>query len=195
MTPIQPLIDYAVEHPEQTAGLLAGVGATAAHYAKTGKIPLGRLPWRHARSLFHELRDQWYGRPRPKGVPAIVIDAKPSAVEGTLRDLHFEGAPYSYQYASEDVNLRRPAGVRPHPETGEPTAMELHPRLFETGDGRSLAVTHLEASRYEATGTHLDESMLSWDAGQGKLATILRNDTDLQFETIESERGADIDVA
>lgn len=191
---LDTIIDYAVQHPEQIGGLVTGLGATAVHYQRTGRLPIGRLPYRAARDVIAEIRAEHFGRKRPRGVPAIVVDAEPAAVEDVLREHHFEDTDFDYKYEAEQWSLRRPEGESPHPETGVPTARELHPRAFETTDGRTLVLAHLEASRYEAMSAHTNGSMLSWPGGQGRMATVFRNDTDLDFETVESERSADIEV-
>src|SRR6056297_2003847 len=191
---LQPVLEYAINHPEQAAAIATGTVGAVAHYTKTGRIPLGRLPFRAGRDILQEVRAEYFGRPRPRGVPALVVDAKPADVEDALRDHHFEDTDFDYQYAGEQWSLRRPEGEKPHPETGTPTPLELHPRGFETADGRTLVVAHLEASRYEAPGDHIRETLMSWDGGRGRMATVLRNDTDLEFEKIASERQAGIDV-
>lgn len=190
---LNTVLDYVVRHPEQVAALATGLGATATHYVKTGRLPLGRLPFRAARDVLQEVRAEYFGRARPRGVPALVVDAEPAVVEDVLREHHFEDTDFDYKYAAEQWSLRRPEGERPHPETGEPTALELHPRGFETTDG-TLVLAHLEASRYEEPGPHVRETMLSWDGGQGRMATLFRNDAGLAFEQIESERAANIEV-
>ena len=193
-TPIDPLLEYAVQHPEQVATLAAGLAATVGHYSKTGRLPLGRLPWRAARGIVRDLRERYFGKPRPKGVPGLVVDTDADTLEARLREHCFEGALASYDYEGEVLNLRQPAGVKPHPKTGADVPMELHPRGFETADGQLLVIAHLEASRYEATDEHLEEGLLSWDTGQGVLAALLHNETDLDYEKIASERDAEIEV-
>jgi hypothetical protein len=115
-------------------------------------------------------------------------------VESTLRDAHFEGTPASYDYDGEVLNLRQPAGVRPHPEDGREVPMELHVRGFETESDGLLLLAHSEASRYEATGPHLREELFSWDRGQGQLVTTLAHATDLDYKKVASEREADVEV-
>jgi hypothetical protein len=191
---IDPILEYAAQHPGQVAGAVATLGAAGFHTLKTGRVPLGRLPWRATRDIVQELREQYYGRPRPRGVPALLVDADVATLETALRDKHFEGTPAAYDYNGEVLNLRRPAGVKRHPKTGAEVPMELHPRAFETADSGLLVIAHLEASRYEATGEHLSEGMLSWETGQGMLASTLHNETDLDHETIASERDAGVEV-
>jgi hypothetical protein len=191
----EPIIQYAVEHPEQVAGAATAVGASAFHYTRTGSLPLGRLPWRTVRDIVGELGDQYFGRSRPAGVPAILVDADIEAVETALRDVHFEGADLiSYEYAGEVLNLRRPAGTKRHPDTGREIPMELHVRAFQTQSRGHLLLAHYEASRYEAQGIHLRETMLSWETGQGMLASTLHNETGLDHEKVASERDAGVEV-
>jgi hypothetical protein len=190
---INPILEYAAQHPGQVAGAVATLGAAGFHTFKTGRIPLGRLPWRAARDIVQELREQYYGKPRPTGVAAVVVDAKPAAVKTALRDVHFEGVDLSYD-RQELWDLRRPAGTKRHPETGREIPMELHVRAYETADGRTLLLAHYEASRYEAPGVHKRGEMVSWDVGQGMLASTLHSETDLEHEKIASERDAGIEV-
>jgi len=194
MTIHTAILEYAAQHPEQVLGAVGAVGATAYHTLKTGTIPLGRLPWRAARDILAELRAEYYGKPRPTGVPGVVVDAEPAAVEDALRDTHFEGVDFSYD-RQELYDLRRPAGTKRHPESGREIPMELHPRAYETTDGRTLLLAHYEASRYETPGVHKRGEMVFWDHGQGMLASELHNETDLEYEKIDSERNADVEVA
>lgn len=187
------ILEYAAQHPEQVLGAVGAVGATAYHTVKTGSIPLGRLPWRAFRDVLGELRDRYYGKARPKGVPAVVVNAKPAEVKKTLRDRHFEGTQFAHEYEGERYNLRRPAGTDRHPDTGRPTPMEAHVRLFETGDGATLALAHREASRYEAQGVHYRGTMLSWPLGRAELLETLK-DTALDYRQVASERDAEIEV-
>jgi len=187
------LLRYAVQHPDQVAGLLTGLVAAAVHTHKTGSIPLGRLPWRAIRDVIRDLREQYFGKPRPRGVPGLVVDAKPAALEVQLREAyHFEGAPASYDYAGEDLNLRRPAGEHPHPDDGRPIAMELHVRAFETTDGRALVLTQFEPSRYEEPGPHL-RLPSRWPEGRDRITPILQT-ADVYYERVESERAAGVEV-
>jgi len=197
MTPeriIAQLVSIAVERPEQTAGVIGALATVLVHYRKTGSVPLGRLPWRSIKQSVRELGNQYFDRPRPKGVPALVVDAKPGDLEDKLRDEHFESVDlYSYEYKDEAWNLRRPEGTRSHPETGAPVAMELHPRGFLTSDGRTLLPAHDEASRFEAYGPHLNEVLLSWQRGRDGMVEVL-DQLDVEYEEVESEQTADITV-
>ncbi|MDT3434702.1 hypothetical protein [Haloarcula sp. 1CSR25-25] len=190
---LQALTEYAATHPEQIAATVTGLGGALTHWKKTGKLPIGRLPYRSARQIAKDLRHRYFTKPRPQGVPALVVDCAPSTLAQTLRTQYFEYPPASYNYRSEDVNLRRPAGTAPSPTTGEPTPMEVHARGFETTDGRTLVVSHLEASRYESQGLHLDGSLTSYSNGRDRIRQVLSKAGPSQT-AIESERSADIDV-
>lgn len=187
------LAEYALANPEQAFGAIGALGAATFHYSRTGRLPIGRLPWGAARDVLQELRDQYFEKPRPRGVPALVVDADVDALETALRDRHFEGAPASYDYAGEDLNLRRPAGTMPHPETGATVPMETHVRGFATTDDRLLCLTHHEASRYEATGEHLRPGLYSWERGRERLRGVLV-ETDLDATTVPSERESGVEV-
>jgi hypothetical protein len=197
MTPerlLTRLLALAMDRPEQTAAAATALATVLVHYRQTGRVPLGRLPWRIIKQNVRELGNQYFRRPRPRGVPALVVDAKPDDLEDTLRNEFFESVDlYSYEYADEAWNLRRPQGTRSHPETGAPVPMELHPRGFLTSDGRTLVSAHDEASRFEAYGPHLNEVLLSWKRGRDGMTEVL-DQLDVEYEEVESERAADITV-
>jgi len=190
---LEPLIDYATANPEQTATVAAGLSTAAEHYRRTGKLPIGRLPWRSLRQITRDLRDQYFSKARPKGVPALVVDATPDAIADTLRQQYFEYPPASYDYDGEALNLRRPAGTAPDPATGEPVATELHTRGFLTADERTLLISHVEASRYEAQARHLDGTLTSFGDGRDGMQRVL-GATDLRATAIPSEREAGIEA-
>lgn len=190
---LEALITWAVNNPELAGAVATGLGGSAAHWRKTGKLPIGRLPLRALRKALKDLRAQYFTKPRPKGVPAVVADAQPEAVGHLLRERHFEGRPTSYKYSGEDMNLRRPHGTDPHPQTGDPVPLELHTRGFETSGGKTLLVTHVEASAYEAPSLHMDGSLTTYDDGRDAIRRVL-SPTDLDLRSIDSERAADIDV-
>jgi hypothetical protein len=127
-------------------------------------------------------------------VPALLVDVEVAALEDTLRAEYFEGTPAAYDYDGEVLNLRRPAGTQRHPESGREIPMELHVRAFETAERGLLLLAHVEASRYEASGEHLREGMLSWDRGRGALASLLHHETDWDAEKVASERDAGVEV-
>lgn len=190
----QDLLQYTVAHPEQAGTALLAVLGTLFNYRQTGNLPVGRLPWQYARRLVGDLGDKYFGVTRPRGVPAVVVDERPAAVMAALRGCHYESTDlYSYEQADEAWGLRRPSGTHPHPVTGEPTPMETHPRGFHTDDGRTLINCHDEASRFERTGDHLAESMLSWERGRDIIAEDLQA-LSLSYGAIESEAAANINV-
>lgn len=190
----EPAVEYALEHPEQTATLLAALAGTATNYRATGKLPIGRLPWRALKHAWGEWADRAFGRTRPRGVPGLVVGADLETLERELRAVYFESADdVSFEYEAERLNLRRPNGTRARPVTGEPTPMELHPRAFELADGRVLVIAHDEASRSEAPGAHLRGTLLSWERGREDLAAVL-DDRAIDFERVESERAAGLEV-
>jgi len=192
---LSSLVEYAVNHPEQAATAIGGLAAAAGHYGKTGRVPLGRLPFRAAQDAWGELADQWFGKSRPRGIPALVADISVDDLDTTLREQsHFEGADdQSYEYEGEVLNLRRPGGLRTHPDTGEAVPMELHVRAFQTEAGDLLLLPHDEASRSEAWGAHYRGRLLSWSRGRGEMASVL-DDLGIDYDTIESERAAGITV-
>ncbi|AFH22648.1 hypothetical protein OSG_eHP31_00180 [environmental Halophage eHP-31] len=186
------IFEFVTNHPEQVAGLLAGLVAAAVHTVKTGTLPLGRLPWRAIRHVIRDLREQYFGKPRPRGVPGLIVDVEPAALEGPLRERYFEGAPASYDYSGEDLNLRRPASEHPHPDDARQIAMELHVRAFKTADGGSLVLTQFEPSRYEEPGPHL-RLPSRWRDGR-ELIEPAFEDAGLSVQRVESEQGAGVDV-
>lgn len=191
----EQLLERALANPEAAAAIVTGVVAGAGHYRRTGRLPIGRLPLRALRGAWGELAERYFGRDRPTGVPGLLVDTNADALEYALRNRHFESADdVSFEYAGELGNYRRPNGARSHPDTGEPVPMELHPRTFETADGRLLVLTHDEASRAEAWGAHLDGSLLSWERGVDAMAAVLDDVEGVTYERIESERAAGADV-
>jgi len=188
------LLSFVLEHPEQVGPLLAAVGGIVLHYRTTGRIPIGRLPYRAVRQIARDLGDQYFGVRRPRGVPGVVVDVKLDELEAGLRSRHFESADiYSYEYAGEVLNVRRPSGTRPHPESGAEIPMELHVRAFATNDDRLLLLAHDEASRVEAWGEHMRETLLSWSRGQEDLIQDL-DELGIEAEAVASERDAKIEV-
>jgi hypothetical protein len=187
------VIEVVATNPEPFAALAAGLLGAAGHYRKTGNLPVGRVPFRAIRDVFAELREEWFGRPRPKGVPAIYTDADPETVDASLRDAHFEDTDFSYQYSGQVYDRRRPSGVMQHPEDGREVPTELHVRAFETADGGTLLLAHDEANRYEAPGAHLRETVFSWQRGRGMLTDVLSADG-TEHRKITSERRAEIEV-
>lgn len=187
------LIQFVASNPEPLAALGTGLLGAAAHYRKPGKLPVGRLPFRALRDAVGELREEWFGKPRPKGVPAVYTPLSPAAVDETLRTAHFEDTDFSYDYAGQVYDRRRPSGIMTHPDDGRDVPMELHVRAFETGSGGTLLLAHDEASRYEAPGVHLSETLFSWQRGRGMLVDVL-SETSVNHQQIASERAAEIEV-
>jgi len=189
------LLEYAVANPEQAGTVITALLATTMHYARTGRVPLGRLPWRAAQDAWGELADEYFGRDRPRGVPGLVADTTVADLDTTLREASFfEGADdRSFEYEDEALNLRRPSGLRTHPETGERVPMELHVRAFKTEAGDLLLLSHDEASRSESWGAHIRGRLLSWTRGQDKMAGVL-DDVGIDYHRVESERDAGITV-
>lgn len=189
----QAVVSALSDNPELIGVLLAVIGALG-HYAKTGKVPLGRLPWHYFRETLRDLRYAYFDYPRPRGVPAIITDDPVETVERRLREKHHvEGVPYSYYYNREVANLRRPSGRRRHPQTGEMVQMALHLRGFTLADGRTLWIAHDEPSRYEEQGLHLSETMLSWERGREMCAELFEA-AGIAHDKIASERDADVTV-
>lgn len=194
MIDVAPLVEFVATNPAKVAGGIVALSGSLFHWRKTGTVPVGRLPWRTAKQALRELGDQYFGKPRPEGVPGLVVDAAPAELESTLREAHFESADlYSNEHSGEVLGMRRPNGLRAHPETGTPTPMELHPRIFELKDDRSLIIAHDEASRLEAWKDHVTGPLLSWDRGQDMMADVL-DEADLSYHRIESERAAGVEV-
>lgn len=192
---LDTIIQYAAQHPNQSLTAAGAIVATLTHYLKTGKFPIGRLPYRALRDILRQLRDRYYERPRPKGEPALVVETDVDTLDGILDDHHFEGAPASYQYQGEDLNRRRPAGTATHPKTGNEVDMETHARAFETVAGDKLFVlTHYEPNRYTETSNHLGSQMQTYPEGRDRLKQVLQ-ETDVSFHDVESERAADVTVA
>lgn len=196
---IAPVLDqaasYAIEHPEQTATVIGAIIAITTNYRKTGKFPIGRLPFHALRDGLREYRDRYFGVDRPKGVPGVIIEADQDDIEAAFRQRHFEsGALSSYDYAGEVLNLRRPRGYESDPLTGELVPMETHVRTFETESQDVLAIAHDEANRFEATGEHLDtDALYSWQTGRATVEEVL-DDADIIFRSIDSERAAGVTV-
>jgi hypothetical protein len=185
-----PIIDFFQNTPSVIMGLIAGLTAVAVHYRKTGRLPLGRLPWASIRRSVHFITSEYFTRSRPSGVPGLVTDASPKEIEEILREGHYEsGDLYSFQYSGEVLNLRRPSALWNY--KNEPVAMEVHARVFETDDGRSFIIAHHEASRYEEWKEHIRGSVLSWKRGREH---VKRDLAGVAMTPIESEDTADFEV-
>lgn len=187
------IAQWVSERPEQTTGAIVALLGVLFNYQRTGNIPLGRVPWRYFRQAVGDLGDQYFGVTRPKGVPAVVVDAPPERVLTKLRGGFESTDLYSYEYEDEAWGLRRPAGMFPDPVTGDDIPMELHPRGFRTDDDKTLVNCHHEANRFERTGDHLTESVLSWERGRD-LVTDDLDELNLSYRAIESEAEANVKV-
>lgn len=138
-----------------------------------GQLSLADVPWALVRDGIEIARREWYTKPWPEDVPALVASQPPDDIEYRLRvDECFEGSQFSYRYEGEVLNLRRPYGV--HADGGP---MELHVRGRPYGDlgEQTELVTHLEFSRYECRQRHIDEEMVDWQAGTAALREILQD--------------------
>lgn len=191
---LNDVIQYVIDNPEQSATVVAAVIGVVANYLKTGKFPIGRLPYQVMRESIREYGDRYFGRKRPKGVPALLVDVDADTIEAALRPRHYEsGDLTSYEYADEVLNLRRPRGWMSDPKTGRDVPMETHVRTFDVDGGGSLLLVHDEANRYEATGEHLSPGLYSWERGRD-IAEEDLEDAGIDVQRIESERRADVDV-
>lgn len=191
---LQPVLEYLVGNQEQTIAAAVAILGSLFNYQRTGRLPLGRMPWRYFRELLGDLGDQYFGVDRKKGVPGVVVDATPEQVMRQLRGRNYESTDlYSYEYTDEAWGLRRPSGTRPDPSTGEPAPTETHPRGFRTDDDRCLVICHDEASRFERPGAHLRETMLSWELGRDLVTDDLEA-LELAYEEVESEAATGVRV-
>jgi hypothetical protein len=189
-------VDYVTQHPEQAAALAVGLAGTAGHYLKTGTLPLGRLPYRALRDTLRQLGNQYARTDRPRRVPGLLVtDTTAADLEAALRETaHFESVDlYSYQYDGEVCNLRRPAGSVVDPSGHGTIPVELHVRAFETADGDLWLLAHREASRFEAWGAHIRETVFSWDAGRDQTEQLLA-DLGIGAERHRNEDRAGVEV-
>lgn len=133
------------------------------------EIRLRDIPWETIDTAIRAFRVAWFTKDKPD-VPSFVVSETVEDIEDRLRrDFHYEGAPYSYNYEGEVINLRRPQSVN---EDGVP--MEHHIRGFETDDGVEM-LCQLEASRYEAKEEHLDPEYMDWEAGKEIGLEVMRD--------------------
>jgi len=185
---------YALAHPEQTIGLVFGTGGVGYNYAKTGKLPIGRLPYKHIREIIRELGDRYFARNRPRGVVCLVADTDPKTIKRALHERHYESSDLtSYEYEDELYNLRRPEGYATDPAHGGDVLMENHTRLFETNGGNTLLLTHYEPNRYAETTEHLANQGLSWENGRELIESDLESAT-ITYREYQSETAADVTV-
>jgi len=188
------VIDALLSRPEQTTTVVVALVAGIFNYQKTGKIPLGRIPYKILRETIRDLGDQYFGTDRPYGVPGLITTAEQAKLDDALRTRHYEsGDLSSYEYAGERLNLRRPSGTLRQPGSGDLIPMETHVRSFELDDGRRLLIAHDEANRFEATTDHVNETVMSWERGRRKVKADL-DDADIDYQLIQSEANADVSV-
>jgi len=195
---LQPLADalvsYVTANPEQSFGVAVGVAGVGANYMKTGKFPIGRLPYKYLREMLRDFGDRYFKASRPRGVPVVVAHAPPKAVKRALNESHYESSDlFSYEYDGELYNLRRPEGHSIDPKHGGEVLMENHTRLFETDSGETLILTHHEANRYLETTEHLADQGLSWQKGRELITTDLET-MDIAYTKYDSESLADVTV-
>lgn len=186
--------EYVVSNPEQSLGLFVGLSGGVFHYQKTGKLPLGRLPYKHIRELLREFGDRHFKTSRPRGVRLIKTDIEPSTLNTKLRDRHYEsGDLVSYQYDGEVYNLRRAGGYDTDTKSGKRVEMENHIRIFETEDGGSMLLSHYEPHRFSETSRHLKEHGMSWSDGIKRTKEDL-NALQIEYTEYESESTSDVTV-
>lgn len=189
------VMEFVVSNPEAMSAFVVGFVGAIGHYAKTGRVPVGRLPFRALRDIVRELGDEYFGVRRPRGVTGLLVTASNEELDSELRTRCFESVDiYSYEYEGEVLNLRRPNGLRRNPRDGDLVPMELHVRSFDTDlDGKVWVLAHDEASRFEAWGDHYKETVFSWDRGTEHTKELL-DALDLEYEEVESERTAEFAV-
>jgi len=191
---VDSLLPYIVEHPERAAAVVVGVGGVLFSYVKTGKLPIGRIPYRHLRGIIKDLGDRYFGTQRPRGVPVVVADESPQTVKRALENRHYESADLaSYEYEGELFNLRRPEGYATDPELGTDLLMENHPRLFACDNETTLLLTHYEPNRYFETKEHLADQGLTWTGGRDRVIADLEM-TEIEYTEYENEANADLTV-
>lgn len=188
-----PLLDIAQSTAPVTVPILLLLGAVL-HYARTGSLPLGRIPFRAIKRSVRELGDTYAARARPTTVPGLVVTATVEEVESALRARGWESVDlYSYQYEGEVLNLRRPAGKRLDRATGETLVMEAHVRAFDLDGGGLWLIAHTEPSRFEEPGAHLRETMMSWDGGRDVVVRAFAGDSFAPVR-VDSEQELDSEV-
>jgi len=172
--------------------ILSGLIGALIHFRKTGRLPLGRLPFRALRRGWHELSSNYFTSPRPTGVTALLMQGDLTEIEKKLRNDHFEsGDMYSFEYDGEVLNMRRASDFIER--DGEIIALELHLRLFETENNGYLCLAHDEASRLEEWGAHIRETDFSWDRGTDLMETAC-DDAHILYTRIESEDAVGVKV-
>ena len=193
MTPeqiITRLAEWAAENPQVIMAILASILGGGAHYRKTGKFPIGRLPFHLLRQAALEITTKYFRTGRPQNVPGFLVRADHETFDRRMRMRCFEsGDLYSYEYEGEVLNLRKPDGF-----VNENTPAELHARTFDTDiDGWIFVLAHHEASRFEAWKDHIQENHYSWGRGHEKMEGHLQG-AQFEYEAVESENKAGIKI-
>ena len=156
MTP-QDVLAWIVTHPELASTVVtavAGVGAGARHYRRTGRVPLTTLPWRALRRLFYRVRKHVFTVRRPRTPTFVPSNTTLEDIRSRLgEDSYQPGWPLSYHYYGEDLNARRyylaPTAEYPH--------RQLHVRGFELQDGSVELMAHDEPAPIHHPRAHLQE--------------------------------------
>lgn len=116
------------------------------------------LPYNRLMAIKEAIKMQWGTVEWPDHAPTVHVEEDPEDLEADLRGRHFEGLYLSYNYEGQVLDLRRPEGV-----DGDSRQLELHLRAREHPDEDGLEVlAHLELSRYEHKGGHINEEYFEW---------------------------------
>lgn len=193
MTPEQVmtrLIEWASENPQVIMAMLAFLLGGGEHYRRTGKFPIGRLPFHLLRQAALEVTTKYFRTGRPRNVPGFLVRTDQETFNQRMRMRCFEsGDLYSYEYDGEVLNLRKPDGF-----VGEDVPAELHVRTFDTDiEGWIFIIAHHEASRFEAWGEHIKEKHYSWDEGSSRMKGHLQG-AQFEYEEVESENKTGITI-
>lgn len=138
-----------------------------------GETPSGSgliraIPWVRVKEAVRLVRLHAFTGEWPGYAPSVVLDALPRHLEEELRNEHgFEGAPYSYRYEDEKLNLRAPWGT-----DSSGRALELHVRARRVSGGTEVNA-HIEYSRYEQKRRHIDEDMVDWKEGLAAFESLI----------------------
>lgn len=140
-------------------------------------MKLRDIPWNLVSDIRKQIRSAFFTREKPD-LEQFVVKTSVNPLETTLRDgYNFEGAPYSYDYNGEIMNLRRPEGID---ENGH--YAELHIRGFRHEDGVEI-YAHYEASRYEEKKKHLQAEYKSNEMGE-MLSYEIINEAGFELEKL-----------
>lgn len=119
---------------------------------------LYRVPWRLVRQAVLLIRRNLYTVDVDySDLPHVEIAASPDTVSRVLRQkLHFEdGSLTSYRYRGEDLNLRRPEGLKYGARQ-----RQLHVRGWRSETGGTTLVAHQEYSPIQHPEMHLKDMHL-----------------------------------